>query len=123
MHLEAHAALLSEAAREPVRSWLSSSPSAFVHGSESTGGVQRHSDDYDGKSATQGRHEAGPPGLRICAEMAARCSFEMHPVTLRFRDRAVEMLFDGRRAACELPSYPRCRLHCRLSAWLCPCDV
>ena len=97
---QARAVQLAEAAREPVNSWLSSSPCAFMHGSESAGGVQRGWTE-DHCSPERRCWDAARPSEPVSStHTPADYSFETHPFTLCFKDRTVRRLFDGHRAAC-----------------------
>ena len=116
-----HAAALTDAAQEPVSSWLRSSPSAFLHGSDKAA--------EDQKLWAEDEHEhaagnlfgwveedddlcpAGAYGLKAAAlaeqrdtSALAGCSFDVHPVTLSFKDQAVKRLYQGHSAASAWPS-------------------
>ena len=93
---------LAASAREPVNLWLNDSPTAFLHGSDSTVGAHRQQPETSSKPATQLRVAAPPIDDDPAASPKALegCSFATHPVTLCFRDHRVQSLFDDQRTAC-----------------------
>ncbi len=93
---------LAASTREPVNLWLDDSASAFLHGSNSTVGAHRQWTGTDSKPATQLRVAAAQLVDDPAASPKALegCSFATHPVTLCFRDRRIQSLFDDQRAAC-----------------------
>ena len=106
---------LADAAREPVRSWLRSSASAFLHGSNRAAAERREwaqdadepakgnlwhleEGDVDPWSAAHRWRAAAGAQHEQLQGLAGR-SFKCHPVTLTFNDRAVERLYQGHSAA------------------------
>ena len=119
----ARVAALTDAVREPVRTWLRSSPSAFLHGSDEAADEQSawvgDADEEAAGDLSGWAEEDDDPYTAACgwgaaarAELRTRkalvgCSFESHPVTLSFRDRAVERAYQGHSAASAHQSLPR----------------
>ena len=100
---QARAGHLTDAVREPVSSWLDASPSAFMHGSDSTCGEQRRWSEGNCRTAayvTHAAQAARPTDPLSSSQGLVESSLETHPVTLCFHDGTVERLFDNHRAAC-----------------------